>query len=220
MRNYENRWCHSTYRLRKVAERAVSKRNQSWNTTNWINRNSLVPPILKLGDLREWCRKHESFPSDVNEAFVLSHEYSSVFVKDLNFRFILSTPLLLEKLMHAKSICIDATYKLNWLSFPLIVLGRVDLNKRFHPLAYACCSHEKKEDYMFVFESVKKAIRDHLNAEFEPEIIVADGADAIRNAWYEVFESAMHTLLEIVGNGRLHQKTTNSSSWKIFAQCS
>lgn len=62
--------------------------------------------------------------------------------------------------------------------------------KRFHPLAYGCCSHEKTNDYKFIFESIKNAIKMHLDEDFEPEILIADGADAIRNAFYDSFDTA------------------------------
>lgn len=146
--------------------------------------------MLKLGDLIEWCNKYSQLPSDVNEAFVISQETSLPNDPNLSFRFVLSTRLLLEKCLERKTIAIDATYKLNWLDYPLMVYGTVDREKKFHPLAYACCSHEKTYDFQFIFQSIKNAIKTHLDADFEPTIMIADGADAIRNAFYGSFDSA------------------------------
>lgn len=120
-------------------------------------RNSKIKPIIKLGDLNKWCNDNAIFPANKDTAFVLSNESTAV-GDDMRFRFSLSTPALLEKCIGLKTICIDATYKLNWNGFPLIVLGTVDRQKRFHPLLYACASHETTEDYSFVFESLKNAI--------------------------------------------------------------
>lgn len=106
------------------------------------------------------------------------------------FGFAFSTLLLLQILKNVKTICIDATYKLNWHGYPLKVLGTVDRTKRFYPLVYACCSHERTSDYTFIFECVKKAIRKHFDVEFKPEILIADGADSIRNSYYRCFETA------------------------------
>ena len=69
-----------------------------------------------------------------------------------------------------EKVCIDATYKLNWNGFPLIVFGTVDRRKKFHPLVYACTASETTNDYEFVFESVKIAIEIY----FEPKILIAD----------------------------------------------
>lgn len=152
-------------------------------------RNSEAPPMIKLGDMIGWCEQYNKFPTDIDEAFVLNIETSSP-GENLSFHFAFSTPRLLELLSPAHTICIDATYKLNWLGFPLMVLGTVDRAKRFHPFAHACCSHEKKEDYKFVFQSIKDAIETHLKRNFQPKKLIADGADQIRNAFYEVFASA------------------------------
>lgn len=153
-------------------------------------RSTEVPKMLNLGDLVKWCQENSQFPTDINEAFVIAHEASSNKDDDLSFRFVLSTPLLLEECSKQKKIAIDATYKLNWLEYPLMAFGTVDRAKKFHPLAYACCSHEKGHDYEFIFQSVKNAIKTHINKDFEPETLIADGADAIRTAFYKVFDTA------------------------------
>lgn len=150
--------------------------------------------MINLGDMVEWLEKYREFPSDVNCAFVIGSETSS-FDEELGFRFAFLTPLLLELLMNCRTICIDATYKLNWLGFPLMVIGTVDRAKKFHPLVYACCSHKKTRDYEFIFKCVKEAIKTHFGEEYEPEILIADAADSIRNAFYASFINA---LLDII----------------------
>lgn len=152
-------------------------------------RDAEAPATINLGDMIEWLDKHREYPSDENCAFVIGSESSSL-GEDLSFGFAFSTPLLLKLLMDCKTICIDATYKLNWLGFPLMVLGTVDRAKKFHPLVYACCSHERTLDYTFIFECVKESIKKHFSKQFEPEKLIADAADAIRNAFYDSYESA------------------------------
>lgn len=152
-------------------------------------RNADIKPMINLGDLMEWCSANAAYPANDNEAFVLSYESSSI-SEALHFRFSMTTPLLLKKCIGLKTLCIDATYKLNWNGFPLIVLGTVDRQKKFHPLVYACTSHETTEDYSFVFESLKNAIEVCFETSFDPTTLIADGAMAIRNAFYNVFASA------------------------------
>lgn len=153
-------------------------------------RKTQAPTMVKLGDMTKWCNQNNEKPSDDNEAFVIASEFST-FDENLGFRFAFSTLLLLNILSKCKTICIDATYKLNWLGFPLIVLGTVDRAKHFHPLIYACASHERTLDYEFIFSCVKNAIKTHINKDFEPETLIADGADAIHNAFCNIFESAL-----------------------------
>lgn len=152
-------------------------------------RNADIKPVINLGDLMKWCGENSAYPSNPNEAFVVAYECSPIF-DEMKFRFCLSTPNMLEKFINLDKICIDATYKLNWNGFPLVVLGTVDRKKRFHPLLYACTSHETTDDYAFVFESVRNAIEIFFEEAFEPTTLIADGAMAIRNAFYKVFKSA------------------------------
>lgn len=69
-------------------------------------------------------------------------------------------------------------------------MGTIDRSKRFHPMIYACSSHKRGEDYSFVFRSVKDAIKIHVKKIFNPKKLIADGADAIRNGFYEIFPNA------------------------------
>lgn len=63
-------------------------------------------------------------------------------------------------------------------------------------MIYGCTSNERTEDYTYFFETTKKAIQLHLNRNFAPEILVADGAESIRNGFYNVFsESAKHDIM-------------------------
>lgn len=151
-------------------------------------RKTEAPPMIKLGDMIEWCNLNNQFPLDVDNAFVIGSEFST-FDENLGFRFAMSSSRLLNMLSSCRTICIDATYKLNWLGFPLIVLGTVDRAKRFHPFVYGCCSHGRTLDYEFVFECAKKAIETHLGKDFGPETLIADGSDAIRNAFYNKYET-------------------------------
>lgn len=146
-------------------------------------RNSKVKPLFQVGDLMGWCEAHSSFPQDDNEVFVLASESSSLDEK-MYFRFVLSTPQMLRRARNFETICIDATYKLNWHGFPLIVLGTVDRSKRFHPIAYACCTHETTADYEFVFRAFRDAIEVFFEQKFEPKILIADGANANRNRFF------------------------------------
>lgn len=112
--------------------------------------------VVNVGDLIQWCEEREAFPSDPDEAFVLGHKCSTE--ENQSFIFCMSTPQLLNILSDAPVVSIDATYKLNWMEYPLIVFGVVDNMKRFHPMVYGCTSHERSQDYTFFFEKVKESI--------------------------------------------------------------
>ena len=52
----------------------------------------------------------------------------------------------------------DATYKLNWQGFPVLIVGTTDSDRKFHPIGLSVCIEEKQKDFEFIF----KVIRDGL----------------------------------------------------------
>lgn len=75
-------------------------------------RDSIVPPMIKVGDLMDWCSKNSQTSYDANEAFVIGSE-SSTYDEDLCYGFAFSTLSLLQMLKNVKTICIQI--KLAWL---------------------------------------------------------------------------------------------------------
>lgn len=152
-------------------------------------RNSRTKQVISVGDIASYCEDKSEFPTCSGEPFVLNFETSNIRDK-LYFRFCMTTTYLLEVFATLQMICIDATYKLNWNGYPLIVLGTVDRAKRFHPLLYGCTSNETADDYAFIFQSVKEGVKKKFGKSFDPKIVVADGAHAIRNGFFAVFPDA------------------------------
>lgn len=103
---------------------------------------------------------------------------------------VFSTLYLLNLFKSVEKVCIDSTYKLNWNEFLLTILGTIDRNKKFHPVAFACTTNETVDDYAFVFDAVKKKIKECFSTNFEPSILISDAADAIRNGFYRIFPNA------------------------------
>lgn len=169
-------------------------------------------PIINMGDLMKWCEERMAFPSSPDDAFVIGCECSTE--KNQSFRFCMSTPHLLNLLSSALVVSIDATYKLNWMEYPLIILGVVDNMKRFHPMVYGCSSHERTEDYTFVFDAVKQAIALNLNKEFKPKILVSDAADAIRNGFYAVHQDSAEA--DVIRNMRKRPFTSKKNKALII----
>lgn len=151
-----------------------------------------APPIVSIGELVEWCEERAATPKNNDEAFVLAEQHSK-HKQNMYFRFVLSTVRLLRNAANVNNICVDATYKLNWCGFPLLLIGTIDLNKSFHLIAIACCSNEKQADFSFLFKTVSGTVKDLLGFELKPEIMIADAADAIRNAFYESFPESATT---------------------------
>ena len=154
---------------------------------------------ISLGELEEWCLKNEKIPDNADEAFVCSHDIQyedeidddeDVEANGNKFRFFLTTKRLLLIANKSSKIHADATYKLNWQGFPVLIVGTTDLDRKFHPIGLSVCSEEKQKD----FEFICKAIRDGLfklddSNTYNPNVLIADGSDAIRNAFTRIFAS-------------------------------
>lgn len=81
----------------------------------------------------------------------------------------------------------DATYKLVWNGFPVLLVGTTDLYRSFHIFGLAVCTNETETDFRFVFESLKKGLDENLNVKLAPKYLIADAAKSIQNAFMHVF---------------------------------
>ena len=103
------------------------------------------------------------------------------------FRFFLSSVRLLNVASVATHINADATYKLVWQGFPVLVIGTTDLNKSFHPFGLAVCSNEQTKDFEFIFKAVQIGMEKINKNLLKSEALVSDAADAIKNGFKNVF---------------------------------
>ena len=79
----------------------------------------------------------------------------------------------------------DATYKILWRGFPILIIGTTDKDKVFHPYGIAITEGESSEDYAFVFECLKSADFNLI----KPTYLIADSAEQITVAFREIFGS-------------------------------
>lgn len=186
------------------------------------NRLAETPPIISLGELIEWCEKHSTVPLDEDIPYVIGFEHSSE-GEDRRFRFVISTQRLLKNCIGITQLCVDATYKLNWQGYPFLVVGTVDRWKKFHALAFACCTNETTEDFAFMFHSMIDAVKLLFDETLAPEILIADGAYSIRNAFTEVFLSAVLVIMcfaHVVRNVRKRPLKNNKHRASIMKNIS
>ena len=72
---------------------------------------------------------------------------------------VLSTPRLLKLVVEqpfARNGCLhmDATYKLIYQGFPVLLLAISDANRRTHPVALSVSSHEDAEAFQFLLQTL------------------------------------------------------------------
>jgi hypothetical protein len=145
---------------------------------------------ISLGELEKWLKDHSQVPEDEDAAYIVSYFVTYEEEEGENtFQFFASTKRLIKHAQDAKIIHADATYKLNWQGFPVLVVGTSDSNRHFHHFGLAVCTSEKTKDFSFIFEALKNGVHSLYECDIAPEVLVADAAHSIQNAFKLVFGS-------------------------------
>ena len=157
--------------------------------------------ILCLNDLKLWCERNSiqisnEVPShyDLDQPFVVNsyffYERATIFGEEhkSTFRVFISTLRLLKLALYTNAIQADATHKVVYEGFPLLMVGVTDKKNQFHPVGLAMCKTEKEDDFAFIFESIKIGITKFFpGTVYAPEVLIAHSAGAIPNGFRSVF---------------------------------
>jgi len=142
-------------------------------------RKKVSPPIVSFGELESYVLSHVQMVENENKAFVVHSHFQ---YEDKIFGVFVSTNRLMGILHKSKVIQADATYKLNWQGFPVMVVGTSDMDRKFHPGGIAITTNESTNDFKFLFDGIKK-----LRNDYSPNVLIADAADAITNGFKGAF---------------------------------
>ena len=159
-------------------------KQQIKNILAGIRNAKFGPTTISLGELEKLLMENKIAPAEETQSFVISYD---IMYEEQQFRFFVSSKTLLKNALRVKHLHADATYKLVWQGFPVIVLGSTDMDRSFHCFGISVCSGETTSDYKFCFESLRHGIKVILSENFLPKTLVADGAPAIKNAFRNVF---------------------------------
>lgn len=149
---------------------------------------------IDCGTLEKWLQENSALPESDTQPFILNYEmnYDN---GEVEFRFFVTTKILLKQALGSNNLHADATYKILWQGFPILVVGRTDLIRKFHPFGIAVCTTEQQKDFEFIFAALKQGIHNIFDQEFEPQFLIADAAPAIHNAAKKVFESIIEIIM-------------------------
>jgi len=65
----------------------------------------------------------------------------------------------------------------------VLLVGTSDKNRKFFPVGIAVTVSEATDDFLFIFESLKKSYRqEYPGQEYDPNVVVGDSAEAISSA--------------------------------------
>ncbi|CAF3126805.1 unnamed protein product [Rotaria sp. Silwood2] len=161
---------------------------------------------ISLGGLEQWCENNQDIPTDENESFVVSYKilYNDEEYEDdedveddggNKFRIFISSVRLLGIISMSSHLCSDATYKLVWQGFPVLIIGTTDLNKAFHPFGLAICSNEKTKDFEFIFNCIQIGLQKINKDLLKPTALICDAADSIKNGFKNVFGNSYNQIM-------------------------
>lgn len=90
---------------------------------------------------------------------------------------------------HIWKLQVDATYKLLWLGFPVLIIGISDEDRKFHPIGLELTRDEKAEDFEFVFKSLVVGLERCGLQQLQHVDLLADAADAITKGFSNAFSN-------------------------------
>ncbi|XP_073948903.1 uncharacterized protein [Choristoneura fumiferana] len=170
--------------LNKIDRIKIPTKQQLYNYLAYCRRIKYETSSIHLGELKKWVISRTKIPDDDNEVFVIAYH---IMEADPSFCFVLSSKNLLKRCLTVKILHADATYKLIWQGFPVLVVGTSDKNRKFHPICLTISTYERKVDFETVFKGLKDSISSIFSNAFEPKVLVCDAAKNIQDAFIDVF---------------------------------
>lgn len=141
-------------------------------------------PSISMGELEYWLEHYSLVPEDEIAPFVLNYHINE---DENSFRFFITSKVLLENALDCVTIHCDATYKIIWQGFPVLVVGSSDFDRHFHVFGISVSCTEQTEDYEFLFNSLKEGVLKLFQREQNVTFLVSDGAKSIHNAFKNVY---------------------------------
>lgn len=162
-----------------------------------IRKETFGGEKLHFGTLQKWLNEDSKIPTDDSVPFIVSHEVhlDEENTENCLFRFFVSTKLLLRQAVNVSKLHTDATYKLIWQGFPVIIIGTTDANRKFHPFGVMVSTNERSEDFEFIFQSLKDGVYESTNQVIDPDVLICDAAFSIHNGFKKVFPSRSECII-------------------------
>lgn len=106
----------------------------------------------------------------------------SINTDEQDLKIVVSSKRLLRNLDNSLLVQADASYKVIWQGYPILLVGTTDRRQKFHPFALAVCKGESTEDFTFIF----RALQTYKPA-WHPSFLLGDACEAITAAFVQVF---------------------------------
>lgn len=176
----------------RTAKLIVPHKSQLVSFLQGLREKKFGPARISAGELQLWCEERSEIPTNEDEVFVVAFHIraESFDVNEQELKIILSTRRLLALCKNSQLLQCDATYKLLWQGFPVLLAGTTDSSRVFHPVLLAVTTGETSEDFKFVFRALH-----NFHLEWTPTFLLADGSEAITNGFRAVFGEPLARLM-------------------------
>ena len=144
------------------------------------------------------CQNHCEVPENEDEPYVCAYyvtdeefadDVDALYEINFTIRIFFTTKRLLKFALTAVNMHADATYKLIWQGFPVLMVGTTDKQNHYISFGIAVTTSETKQDFEFIFKSLISGLKSIDGSyELKPKIIMADAADSISNGFKQAFK--------------------------------
>lgn len=152
----------------------LPSKNQLNNFIKQLRHEILRLVTINISELESLLQKYTAIPENENEAFIVN--YFCDYEEEGNFRFLVSSKKLLRNII-----------AVTWQNFPLSPCGAIDMDPHCQLFGTLVSKNEHKDDYEFMFQSLKHVTAKLFNYDMQPQILIFDASKAIQNAFTNVF---------------------------------
>lgn len=160
-------------------------KNQIRGIIDRIKREEKLTDTLSLSELDELAEKMTRIPRKNHKYFVIS--YNTQYEPVPKFHMLFTSRTLLANALSSDVLAADATYKCLFKGYPVIVVGTVDLCKKFHLIGIALASDETTETYEDIFKGIRTGVSQVFQKEYDPELLLSDAAQQIKMGFKNTF---------------------------------
>ena len=143
-------------------------------TSNIMTTRALREAIKAFNDKADL--DEFGLPADEKTPYVIAYNVDDE-TDDVEFYVIFTTRKISKRIENDGNVHVDATYRINWQDYPLLIYGVTEPTGKFHPSGVMLASNEKASTWSNLFKAL---------GDLSPSVRLADGAKEITNADSEV----------------------------------
>ena len=119
---------------------------------------------MSLSELLAWCQTCDTVPEDSDSPFVVHKMCFNEESSNSYFKLFFTTKRLLDlTALPRLALHADATYKLIWNGFPVLLVGSTDCWHTFYSFGLAVVPNEDEDSFAFLFRTLHTLLAHEIN---------------------------------------------------------